>query len=249
MALILRDWLPDVLQSIVPYVSSEDIDKGKSWEAEIAKELDCSNYGILCLTKENINEPWINFEAGALSKQIGKSFVSPFLLNVGRSEVSEPVQRFQSTIFDKADVRKLIASLNKSCVPALSEDRVNKMFSLLYPRLEEELKSLLQMNKGTGMDEKAMLKTEKQVAEQEKIEIDREAKAAHAKMVQDHHDLKMQFTAFVKLTEENNSLKTRLEKLEKESAMEACKEPSLKVLLGSFSADLKRPHTEDVIKP
>ena len=64
-----RDWLPCVLQYAKPYVSSQDIDKGARWTTDIAKELHESAYGILCITRENIEAPWINFEAGALSKR------------------------------------------------------------------------------------------------------------------------------------------------------------------------------------
>jgi len=39
VAEILRDWLPNVLQAVEPYVSSEDIDKGARWSVDISNEL------------------------------------------------------------------------------------------------------------------------------------------------------------------------------------------------------------------
>ncbi len=106
VALIFRDWLPSVIQSIEPYVSSEDIDKGARWSTDIAKELENSTFGILCVTKENLEAPWLSFEAGALSKTMEKSFVSPFLFDIKRSEVQGPILQFQSTIFEKDDIKK-----------------------------------------------------------------------------------------------------------------------------------------------
>lgn len=87
VAVIFRDWLPSVIQSVEPYVSSEDIDKGARWSTDIAKELEDSTFGILCVTKENLEAPWLSFEAGALSKTMEKSFVTPFLFDIKRSEV------------------------------------------------------------------------------------------------------------------------------------------------------------------
>ena len=143
IALVFRDWLPSVIQEIVPYVSSEDIDKGARWSTDIAKELSDSTFGILCVTRDNINAPWLMFEAGALSKTMDKSFVSPFLFNIKRSEVDSPILQFQSTILEKEDLRKLVITLNKACDKnRLKDEQLNKTFEVWYPSLEEDLKKL-----------------------------------------------------------------------------------------------------------
>ncbi|MCC6598157.1 MAG: TIR domain-containing protein [Alphaproteobacteria bacterium] len=143
VALVFRDWLPSVIQSIVPYVSSEDIDKGARWSSDIAQELEDSTFGILCVTKENLTAPWLNFEAGALSKTMDKSLVCPFLFNIKRSEVEGPVLQFQSTIFEKEDIKKLLQALNTASNPnGLSDEKLSEAFEVWYPRLEEKLKSV-----------------------------------------------------------------------------------------------------------
>ena len=143
IALVFRDWLPSVIQEIEPYVSSEDIDKGARWSTDIAKELEDSTFGILCVTRENIDAPWLTFEAGALSKTMDKSFVSPFLFGIKRSEVDGPILQFQSTIFEKEDLHKLVNTLNKACEKnGLPPERLNKAFDVWYPTLKAELNAL-----------------------------------------------------------------------------------------------------------
>ena len=140
VAIVLREWLPSVIQSLELYVSSEDIDKGARWSTDISSELDQSSYGILCVTKENLEAPWLNFEAGALSKSVDKSRVSPFLFEVRRSEIQGPILQFQSTTFEKEDVRKLVHGLNKAeDSSTLDEARVDQVFDVWWPKLEEAL--------------------------------------------------------------------------------------------------------------
>lgn len=140
IALILRDWLPDVIQCISPWVSSEDIDKGARWSTDIASELDSSSYGIICLTEENLNAPWINFEAGALGKSIDNSRVSPVLFNLKKSELKGPLVQFQLTVFEKEDMRKLMHSLNGAAKEqGLEPARLDKVFELWWPQLEAKL--------------------------------------------------------------------------------------------------------------
>ena len=73
VAKVLKQWIPCVIQSVEPYFSSADIDKGARWSTDIAKELQDASFGILCVTKDNLSSSWLNFEAGALSKSIEQS--------------------------------------------------------------------------------------------------------------------------------------------------------------------------------
>ena len=71
----LRIFLEDVNQAIKPWMSETDIDAGSRWAAELAKQLEETNFGIICLTPESLTSPWSLFEAGALSKSIRDSRV------------------------------------------------------------------------------------------------------------------------------------------------------------------------------
>lgn len=143
IARVFREWLPSVIQSIEPYVSAVDIDKGARWSSDIAKELENSTFGIICVTQDNIEAPWISFEAGALSKTMDKAFVTPFLFDIKRSEVQGPLLQFQSTVFEMEDIRKMIKTLNKACGDMkIPDERLNKSFDVWYPTLEQELKKI-----------------------------------------------------------------------------------------------------------
>jgi hypothetical protein len=96
MAVALRDWFPLVLHYVVPWVSETDIGAGERWALEVAKELEQSNFGIICLTKENIGSPWVLFEAGSLAKSLQDSTVVPLLLDLDFTEISGPLAQFQA---------------------------------------------------------------------------------------------------------------------------------------------------------
>lgn len=167
VAVCLRDWLPNVIQSVSPYVSSEDIDKGTRWSLDIAGELSTSFYGILCVTDDNVSAPWLNFEAGALSKSIETANVSPFLFNIKRSDVNGPILQFQSTIFEKEDFRKLthgIKIADPDC--KIDDQRFNSIFDVWWPRLEEELRSLASHSKGDADTKKKSRTPHDEILEQ-----------------------------------------------------------------------------------
>lgn len=96
VAYILKNWISLIIPNI-DYFISDDIDKGSRWGSTLAKKLEDTNYGIFCVTKNNINSPWLNFEAGAISKYVEKASVYTFLYGMDRSELKGPLDQFQAT--------------------------------------------------------------------------------------------------------------------------------------------------------
>lgn len=144
VALIYREWLPSVLSYVQTYVSSEDIDKGAKWLTDIVHELESTYYGVLCVTKDNVNAPWLVFEAGALTKAVARSRVSPFLFNLGPAEFSGPLTQFQATQRTKSDIRKLVLGINRAAKDEeqIREDLAERIFEKWWPDLHDHLDRL-----------------------------------------------------------------------------------------------------------
>ena len=146
VAKILKRWIPCIIQSIEPYFSSSDIDKGARWSTDIAKELQDASFGILCVTKENSSSEWLNFEAGALSKSIDQSRVCPFLIDLKPSDIQRsPILQFQMTTATKDETLKLFKSMNAIIDEGkLTEDVLEKTFTAFWPKIDEELQMIAQ---------------------------------------------------------------------------------------------------------
>lgn len=144
----VRDWIPKVLQSVKPYFTPDDIEKGVRWAKEIGEELASSQLGIICLTQDNQHSPWILFEAGALSKNLEESKVCPILFNFDTTELKGPLSSFQATKFNKDDFRKLVESINNSCNESkLDQKSLDETFDMWWPKLEEKIKEILGQDK------------------------------------------------------------------------------------------------------
>ena len=108
----LHNWLPSVIQSVSPFMSASGIEKGSRWSSEIANRLEKSQFGLICLTPENLEAPWLLFEAGALSKSIGNSRVVPYLYEVSIAQLQGPLTQFQAALAEKEPTRDTIRSIN-----------------------------------------------------------------------------------------------------------------------------------------
>lgn len=150
----VKNWLPSVLQFVKPYFTPDDIEKGTRWESNIAQELASSQIGIICLTKDNINRPWILFEAGALSKNFGKANVCTVLFNVESTQITGPLTCFQATKFDKSDFKKLIKAINETGGDSKLDSKVlDDVFEMWWPCLDDKIKKILKNYKEESKEE------------------------------------------------------------------------------------------------
>src|ERR1035438_6645502 len=114
LAVALKEWLPLVLHYADPWLSQSDIVAGDRWSVEIAKGLEVCNFGIICITRENRDAPWILFEAGALAKSMQDGKVIPLLLDLDKKEISGPLAQFQAKKVEQDEIKDLILGLNRS---------------------------------------------------------------------------------------------------------------------------------------
>lgn len=144
MAEALKTWLPDVIQAVEPWVSSQDIKKGSRGLAQVADELAESDFGIICVTSDNQHSQWVNFEAGALSKQISESLVVPVLLDVPVVDLTGPLAQFQAAESrSRDDFRKLMHDLNAALDGAgIAPERLDRSFDRYWPDLHRNLTAL-----------------------------------------------------------------------------------------------------------
>lgn len=142
LAKCFKEWLPNVLQYVDPYMSEKDIKLGERWGKSIEENLRSNDFGLVFVTPENINAPWINFEAGALSKSLQSRLVSILysaevtILNNG------PLKQFQSSKeVSKESIKQLILDINEFAEDSecLKLERVETAFEKWWEDLENNL--------------------------------------------------------------------------------------------------------------
>ena len=139
----LRDWLPSVIQSVTPFMSASDIETGSRWPIDLSIHLEQAQFGLICLTQENLEAPWLLFEAGALSKSIENSRVVPYLYGVSQAQLQGPLAQFQAAFAKKDSTLEVVRSINgASAENALEPTRLERAFETWWPHLNSILDNI-----------------------------------------------------------------------------------------------------------
>ncbi|MEE7545750.1 toll/interleukin-1 receptor domain-containing protein [Xanthomonas sp. Kuri4-1] len=144
VANLLREWLSCVIQAVKPWVSTRDIDRGSLWFGEISTQLQDATVGIICLTQQNKNAPWILFEAGALAKGLSTARVCTFLIDLEPADIKDPLAQFNHTQKGKESMYSLAITLNSSLgEEGLDDKTLTQVFETYWPQFEEKFEAVL----------------------------------------------------------------------------------------------------------
>ena len=141
IASFFHGWLPSVLPGIQPWISDEDIAKGKKWFPELMGQLSKTNISITFITPENVRSPWIYYEVGVIAAKMDEGIICAYLTGVDHTHVKDtPLGQFQWTESNKGDTWKLIRSINRQL-----EDKVHNSqllegnFSTQWAKLKRQI--------------------------------------------------------------------------------------------------------------
>ena len=144
VAELLRDWIRCVLQATRPWISTRDLDRGSVWFAEINEQLKDTAIGIICLTGDNKDKPWILFEAGALAKGLNSNRVCTFLVDLQPTDVEDPLAQFNHTFPNKAGLLALVETINNALgANALDHRILQQVFDTYWPQFDDGFKQVL----------------------------------------------------------------------------------------------------------
>lgn len=139
----LYSWLPTIIQPVRPWMSEHDIDKGTRGLPAISRQLEETQFGIICLTPENLGAPWLLFEAGALSKSQDQARVWTFLYGLEHTDIRGPLAQFQHTKMGMDDVQRLLRAINTAQgEPLITERQLDTAFNRGWAEFERQLKAI-----------------------------------------------------------------------------------------------------------
>lgn len=116
VATSLRTGLLSVFDMVQPFVSEIDIEAGDRGLRVIEAALRGSGFGIIVVTPENMEAPWLNFEAGALSKALGddETRVIPLLVGfTSMTQLTGPLVQFQARFATEEKIIELFHALGE----------------------------------------------------------------------------------------------------------------------------------------
>jgi hypothetical protein len=144
---VLRPWIRNLTDRIEPWMSDADIGPGSRSMDAINTRLNDTNFGIIVVTRDNQHAPWLNFEAGALSRQVAgaESRVVPLLVDMtSPTDLTGPLSQYHAQLFGESGVAKLAQAI--AALVDLDKNTLDARFTKFWPDLEDEVNEIIRRN-------------------------------------------------------------------------------------------------------
>lgn len=139
-------WLGQVLHPIEPWMSDSDISPGDRSLSEIEDGLNGAQFGILCVTRENQTSPWLNFEAGAISKEVNgeKLKVVPIMIDMTKAAelTQSTISQFQAIKTEREDFDKLAHTINRLSKSPRKTDQLDDALRTYWDQFKARLEAV-----------------------------------------------------------------------------------------------------------
>jgi hypothetical protein len=139
----VRDWLQAVAPGVQPVVPSADIGGARRWSRDGADRLERTDLGIVCAMADNVADPWLLYEVGALSVVLDDKRVVPLLAGVDAAELPPPLAQLKAARLDKEDLLRMARSINGLLDPPRSDDLVRSSCEISWLGLETRIGAAL----------------------------------------------------------------------------------------------------------
>lgn len=111
------------------FISSQSIDVGEDWWQEIKGALSSAQVGVIFVTDENYDSPWLNYETGILQSKFEKNMTFPVTTSTDANSFLDkkiPLTQFQLTkaLDDIKEMKKLIVYIAKSIELDIDTDEI-----------------------------------------------------------------------------------------------------------------------------
>lgn len=143
-----------MLQDVDAFMSRHDIESGARWAERIQQELEQSSYGLILLTRSNLDAKWLLFEAGAISKLKNSSTACLLCGELMETEVTGPLAQFQFQKFEKASFFQLVRDMNNRLARPLQEIALGLVLEKWWPDIESEYGKIIEQHAVLESEEK-----------------------------------------------------------------------------------------------
>jgi len=146
------------------FLSDADIAPGERFLAVINENLGGADIGVILVTRQNMNNPWLLFEAGALAGKSERGAVVPLLVDLERAELGPPLSQFQNVLAaSKASILQMCGRIRAEASEVPAENAYEVLLEAAWPPLEA---ALMKAQSATGVEFVAPARSDRDVLDE-----------------------------------------------------------------------------------